>query len=221
MLASALINTEITALRPSDTVNTALNWMDEFKVRHLPVVEDGKLLGMIGDMNLLAVEDEHTPLGQLPLHSEDIHAHDHQQLFEFLHFFKNYGLSLIPILNKAGNYQGVIGEADLFHYFAEAFSTELGGVLMLSMDYRDYSLSEISRLVESNKARVIGTLVEVDPENNNRLFLTLKLNTSDTRYVVATLERFGYKLIGQFQWQEEAVSVESDRLNSLMKFLDV
>ena len=221
MLASALINSDITALRPSDTVETALNWMAEMKVFQLPVVENRKLLGMIGEVNLLAVPESKTPLSSIPLNKKEVYVHEGQRLFEFIHYFSQYEVHLVPVVNDKNRYQGVVGEKGIFEYFAKAFSTDIGGILMLSMDYRDYSLSEISRLVESNKARVLGSLVEVDPDDSNRLFLTLKLNTADTQYVVATLERFGYKLVGQFQWQNEATSVESDRLSSLMKFLDV
>ncbi len=221
MLATSFINADITALRPSDTVATALNWMAELKSFQLPVVENRKLLGILSEVNLLAVADEKTTLKQLRLDKQDVFVYETQRLYEFLHYFRVYDLHIIPVVNQAGHYQGVISEADIMLYFAEAFSTELGGIIMLSMDYRDYSLSEISRLVESNNARIIGSLVEVDSENNNRLFLTLKLNTSDIRYVVATLERFGYKMIAQLQWQDEAVSIESERLNSLMRYLDV
>lgn len=48
---------------PSDEVNTAMNWMTRERVRHLPVVEGTKLLGIvsIGDLvkqRMQAIKDE-------------------------------------------------------------------------------------------------------------------------------------------------------------------
>ena len=40
MHASDLISQEIPPLRPDDTVDVPLEWMEEFKVAHLPVVQD-------------------------------------------------------------------------------------------------------------------------------------------------------------------------------------
>ena len=43
MIAIDLINDGIPPLKHSDTAEKALNWMDEFKVSHLPVLKRRKL----------------------------------------------------------------------------------------------------------------------------------------------------------------------------------
>ena len=40
MLVSDLITDEIPPLKLSDTVEMALDWMEQFKVSHLPVVDN-------------------------------------------------------------------------------------------------------------------------------------------------------------------------------------
>lgn len=54
---------EVYTCAPSDDVNTAMNWMTRERVRHLPVVEGTKLLGIvsIGDLvkqRMQAIKDE-------------------------------------------------------------------------------------------------------------------------------------------------------------------
>ena len=221
MQALELINTKLTALRPSDTVAVALSWMDEWRVGQLPVVDNRKLLGIVKDTHLLAVEDEQTAIQDLPLEKEDLFVHQDQSLFEFIHFFTAYEVEVVPVVDSDKNFQGIVGQTDVFSFFAQSFSVESGGVIVLAMDYRDYSLSEISRLVESNNARIMGSVVEVSKESSSKIFLTLKLNVADLQFVMATLTRFGYKIVAEFQWQENAVSIESERLNSLMRYLEI
>ncbi|MDZ4210925.1 MAG: CBS domain-containing protein [Methylotenera sp.] len=49
---SEVMSTSITTTKPSDTVEQAMSIMSEKRIRHLPVLEDGKVIGMlsIGDL---------------------------------------------------------------------------------------------------------------------------------------------------------------------------
>ncbi len=55
MLTANLINNNIPRLKPQDTVAKALQLIADFKVTHLPVVSDGKFLGLISEEALLDV----------------------------------------------------------------------------------------------------------------------------------------------------------------------
>jgi acetoin utilization protein AcuB len=46
MTAKELINPMIPPLKPTDLLQKALDWMDEFKVNMLPVVDKGSFLGL-------------------------------------------------------------------------------------------------------------------------------------------------------------------------------
>ena len=54
MLAEELIVDNIPPLSKNDTGETALRWMDEFKIMHLSVVENKNFLGTISDVMFLA-----------------------------------------------------------------------------------------------------------------------------------------------------------------------
>jgi len=47
-----IITTDVTAISPQDTVEDAMRLMTEKHIRHLPVLEDGRMVGLvsIGDM---------------------------------------------------------------------------------------------------------------------------------------------------------------------------
>jgi CBS domain-containing protein len=55
---SLVMSTELTVADPSERVDTALQKMHAVGCRHLPVVEDGKLIGMISIRDLLEFDDQ-------------------------------------------------------------------------------------------------------------------------------------------------------------------
>jgi len=91
----------------------------------------------------------------------------------------------------------------------------------LSMDLIDYSLAEICRYVEENNAKVISSIMIEDPMDKGKIKITLKINQLDLSRIVATLERFSYRVIGRYQETNTANSGEQERLDLLLKYLDI
>ena len=56
--------------------------------------------------------------------------------------------------------------------------------------------------------------------DNNKIKLTLKIDKPELRHIKATLERFGYRILDQYQQVEEASS-EEERIGNLLRFLDI
>jgi acetoin utilization protein AcuB len=92
---------------------------------------------------------------------------------------------------------------------------------VLSMPERDYSLSEISRHVESNDAKILSAYVSPDELDPYKIKLTLKINTTDISRIIATLERFEYRIIAQFQENGEGKQADKDRYDLLLKYLNM
>jgi acetoin utilization protein AcuB len=95
-----------------------------------------------------------------------------------------------------------------------------GAILVLSMKYVDYSLSEISRLIEENHAKILSSIIKEDPLDPGKIRLTLKINQVDMSRIVATLERFNYKVIGRYQ-ETKPVENERERIDMLLRYLDI
>ena len=62
MLSQKLIATDITPAHPQDRGISVMSLMDEFKVLHLPVVENGKLLGIVSEEDLWSMHNQENPL---------------------------------------------------------------------------------------------------------------------------------------------------------------
>jgi len=85
---------------------------------------------------------------------------------------------------------------------------------------KDYSLSEISRLIEAEDAKILSSSIKDDDFDKTMLRLTLKINQIDLSRIVATLERFGYKIIARYQ-ESNVTDNQKERLDILLKYLDI
>lgn len=221
MIAEELINHMIPPLKASDDAAKAIVWMEEFRCNHLPVIDGGHLLGFISEEIILESNDIDKRLLDFDLTGQRCSVSTDAHFYDILRIAGENKLQIVAVLNEVGQYAGVITVQDIMTSFAQTASVQMpGGILVLSMDLIDYSLAEISRYVEENNAKVISSIMVEDPLDKGKIKVTLKINQDDLNRIVATLERFGYRVIGRYQETREDTG-EKDRYDMLMKYLDI
>ncbi|MGB3618057.1 MAG: CBS domain-containing protein [Catalinimonas sp.] len=221
MTAENLINPLIPALKSTDPVRRALAWMEEFSLRQLPVIDQRHFVGMATDTDLVDTNDPEALLGTLVLGGQYAHVQYRQHFYEVLRLAIDHGTHAVAVLDEDGFYAGLITVKDTITAFARSYAVQTrGGILVMALDERDYSLSEISRLVESNNAKILSAFVGEEEVYPRRLRLTLKINQTDLSHVAATFERFGYQITAQFS-EAEVQETEKERLDILLRYLDI
>lgn len=221
MTIAEIINHDLPILKPSDTVGNALNWMEENRIGQLVVVDAGKYAGIVSE-DILMDYDEDMQLSDVMLQFSKITLSDYQHIYESLGLISKYHLQVIGIIDEEENFVGIITASEVYTKFGELLgSQEPGAVLVISIKNRDYSLSEISRLVESDNAKILSSYFTGNTYlSNDSASLTLKINRESITSVVATLERFGYTVEASYA-HEPIESIEQERYNMLMKYLSV
>jgi predicted transcriptional regulator len=221
MIAEELINHMIPPLKVTDDAHKAIVWMEEFRCSHLPVVDNGELLGFISEEIILESNDIEKKLPDFGLVARDCVVQLDSHFYDILKVAGDHKMQMVAVLNEEQQYNGVITVQDIMSSFAQTASVQMpGGILVLSMDLIDYSLAEISRYVEENNAKVISSNMIEDPMDKGKIKLTLKINQLDLKRIVATLERFNYRVIGRYQ-ETHKDEGERDRLDMLLKYLDI
>jgi CBS domain-containing protein len=221
MLAATLINPMVPTLKLTDPVSTALDWMSDYGTQQLVVVEDDLYKGIVSEPILLEVLDDNIPLSEVLRQHEEIFANEDQHVYELLRLLNQYRLQVIGVVNEDGTFAGSILAKELLERFADVLGVqEKGAILVLKVAERDYSLAEVSRLIESNGTKVISSYYSSNAtyENPDDARLTLKLNRTDINPIVATLERFGYT-IEEAHANDPIESIDQERLDMLMRYL--
>ena len=63
MFARDLISEVVPSLKTSDTGQMALNWMEIFRISHLPIVNNQDFLGLISDADIYDMNHPEEPIG--------------------------------------------------------------------------------------------------------------------------------------------------------------
>jgi len=221
MIAEELINQMIPALKLTDTAEKAILWMEELKTNQLPVIENRMYKGLITEDIILESNNLDRRIGDIELISEHCFVNDDQHLFDIIRLARECESELVAILNSNGEYLGVSRHEDTMKAFSNTLAVQgQGGILVLEMRYIDYSMAEISRLIESDDAKILGSYLSQNQNDPNFIFVTLKFNKEDLTTVVATLERFDYKIVAKFH-ESNNIDTERERLDNLLNFLNI
>ncbi|HRI60995.1 MAG TPA: CBS domain-containing protein [Saprospiraceae bacterium] len=220
MTARSIIALDIPSLSVEQTGRDAFHLLSDFHVKHLPVVDDGHLVG------LLSEEDIFNHKLYDPISSYDLSlmrrfaVRESEHIFEVMRVMGDNRLTVIPVIDEEGIYLGLITQNDLLRHFANMSSfSEPGAVLVLEMSRRDYSLTTIARIVEEDDVKILNALVS-STSDPDEVEITLKLNRNELGRTIASLERHGYEVKETFSELEHSDSLK-ERYESLMNYLNV
>ena len=108
MYAHELISDAIPPVRASDTIQKVIDRMAEFRVNHLPIVDNKLYVGLISDHDLLDAHDHSLLAGGLSLSLYSPFVYEEQHIYDVIRIFFEQKLSLVPVLDSNKNYKGSI-----------------------------------------------------------------------------------------------------------------
>ncbi|MBL4752407.1 MAG: CBS domain-containing protein [Flavobacteriales bacterium] len=219
MLANDLIIDTIPPLKISDSGSKALVWMDEFKVRQLPIVKNLEYVGLISEADILDLNQPDAPLEQHQLSLTRPFVTKYQHIFDVIKMVSSLDLSLLPVLNEE-RYIGMIPLHHLFRCFSKMSAIEEGGgLIVLELNINDYSLSEIGQIVESNDAKILSSYV-TSHTDSTKLELTVKINKTNIGDIIQTFNRYGYLIKASYQDSDYSEDLQ-DRMDYLINYLKI
>lgn len=222
MTIQDLISNSAPPLRPQDTAEHALGLLMEYRLRHLPIVDDDdQLVGVISEEQLLESASGpdatlSTLLGRKPVCvSPDTH------LFDVTKTMVEHDLTTLPVAHADGTYVGLVKRHDIFDRFAKMLSTqESGAIVALEEDQRDYSLSKLVYTIEQNGVRILSIASEAPDTEGGKIRVTLKLNVKDASRVRHMLEHYGYHVVATFSDESTDEDLQL-RVQEFMRYLEV
>src|ERR1051326_6985227 len=108
MLAHELITEEVPPLKPTDTGKKVLDWMEDFRISHLPVVNKKEFLGMVSYTDLLDLNNTKETLSHLHISMIKAFVREDYHMFDVLKVISNFKVSAVAVLDSENNYMGVI-----------------------------------------------------------------------------------------------------------------
>ncbi|MCX6306706.1 MAG: CBS domain-containing protein [Bacteroidetes bacterium] len=221
MIAKQLITSHIIPLKRTDTGVFALAQMDEARLSHLPVVDGDEFIGVISDKEIQAVDEPEYEIGQFKILLTRAFVAEEQHVYEVLKLFSSLNLTMLPVVSEANQYVGAIILPTLVNVLAEMVGIQNpGGVIVLEINDKDYSLAEIVQLIESNDAKILSCFVTSQPDST-KLEVTLKVNRIEIGPLLQAFFRLNYTVTAS--WSKEDLYHEGlqDRFDALMNYLNI
>ena len=220
MIAHELISDIIPPLKTSDSIQRVVDRMDEFRVNHLPIVDNLEFLGIVSDQDLIEILDYDLPISEVSLSLHNTFATENQHIYDVIRLIYQFKLTLVPVLDSANNYLGVISSNTVMEYFATLTAVkEQGGIIVIEISNRNNSLSHIAQIVESNNAQILSSYVRTFPDST-RIEITLKLNRIDITAIIASLLRYDYTVKETFNDIKQDNDT-LDRFDQFMNYLNI
>ena len=223
MKALEYLDPSIPFLKTSDSVEKGLDWLEEYKVGHIPVVhpETNEYLGLASEIVLLNEQGNGLKIADIPLqYQKDIVKVD-SHIYDALSIIGVTDLDVVPVVDGDSKFAGVLTSNGLLKCVAQLSAvTSHGGIVELMMNSYDYSMVEIARAVESNGAKILSSYISNVDEAIDKIKVILKLNINDISLVVAEFQQLSYTVVALYSDNELPDNTE-DNYKHLFKYLDL
>ena len=220
MIARNLIAHDVPYLSVDHTGRDTFHLLSDHHVKHLPVVEGKELLGVLSEEDIFN-HKLYEPLREYDFsHLRRIAVHAGQHVFEVLRMMGEHRLTVIPVIDDENQYLGLITQNEVLRSFAEMASfAEPGGIVVLEMNRRDYSLATLARLAEEEDTKVLSAFV-TSTAASETVHVTLKLNRQDIGRVIDAYERHEFEVRETYP---ESLFPDhlKERYDSFMTYLNV
>ena len=219
MQANKLISSTIESIHPEEDGNRALQMMDQFRVNHLAIVKNNYFLAVVSDKEIMNWESKDEYIDEHLTNLASPHVKYNQHLFDIIEVLEKNNLSVVPVLDEENHYKGVITNRKLMYTIAKSAAIQSpGGVIVLEINNNDYSLTEISSIVEINNTKILSSYIISNPNSTN-IEVTIKLSKQNINAIIKDFERHKYKICASYKEEETNPNV-LERYESLMRFLN-
>lgn len=207
MIAAKRMRKAVITIHPNDALARALSLMRTHGIRHLPVLDGDRLVGMVSS---------HDVHGAVPLPTAPNEARGYAEKLQALpasavmsrdvvavapftpieHCAKlmtEYKIGCLPVMD-AGRLEGIVTTTDVMAMMAEMMGvSEVGSRIEVEVPVASGAMSEVTRIIEGQGVR-IASIAGVPLPAGERTILVMRLKTINPRPVIRALEEAGYRV---------------------------
>jgi len=196
MLVKNWMSKTVISVEVSDSIQTANQLFSEHRIRSLPVLENGRLVGIVSDRDLkkASVSEEsgmdpneliylNTRLKIAEIMTADpLTAAPDVAVDEIANIMYHKKISGLPVVNDSGELVGMITQGDIFRLLISLTGIKQKGV-QIAVQLKDESVSirVIADILRSYNGRVVSVLTSYDgapPDKRNVYFRVSQLDLS-------------------------------------------
>ena len=217
MFIKDYISKDYPAFATKDSIEEASEIAKDFGYSHVFIVKKGVFQGGLSQPFL-----EDSPEGNLQslaMHYERFALLEDSSILDSIKLFHTFNANVIPVISKEETYLGYISCDDVFNEFSKyPLFSENGAILAIQTNGLQYSMTEITKIVESNNAKIYGVFINAIKED--AIEITLKISNENLSSIDETFERYGYTVLSK-HYNDERDELMKDRFGFFQKYLEI
>ena len=212
------ITNDFKAIDSQDTIAAVQLFFDELHFSHFPIIEDGVYIGSIAAEDIDTFDfDKKVTDYRFTL--EGFFARTTTIWLDVLEVFAKNHTNLVPVLDEQNLYVGYYEIEDIMKFFhATPFLKEAGAIIIVKKAILDYSMSQITQIVESNNGKILG--VFISEADMSSVEVTLKISLGAINEIIQTFRRYDYEIISEHQ-EDNYINNLKERSEYLDKYLNI
>ncbi len=206
------------AIDSQETIAVVQEFLDDLNFSHFPVVEEEVYIGSIASDDIETFETN-KKVTDYRYSLEGFFARSTMIWLDVLEVFAKNNTNLVPVLDEKNKYVGYYEITDIMKFFHETpFLQESGGIIIVKKRTSEYSMGQISQIVESNNGKLLGLFVsETDSEN---IQVTIKISLGVMNEIIQTFRRYNYEIVSE-HFEDNYINTLKERSDYLDKYLNI
>ncbi len=215
---SEYINNDFKPFSSTETVAEIQGFFAENLYSHFPVLDNGVYLGCIAAVDAETFETEKT-IAEYRYAFEGFFVRQSTIWLDILEIFAKNNATIVPILNETNSYIGYYEITDVIKFLNETpFLKETGGIIIVEKLVTEYSMSQITQIVESNNGKLLGVFVsEADAD---KVQITIKITLGAMNEIIQSFRRYNYEIVSEHH-EDDYLNTLKERSEYLDKYLNM
>ncbi|MGO4888738.1 acetoin utilization AcuB family protein [Anaerobacillus sp. MEB173] len=205
MIIEEIMNCNTVTISKDDTIETAINLLNQYRIRHLPIVDsENHVIGIISDRDIRDAspsifhkedhkEDLKKPVSTIMI-TDVITAHPLDFVEEVASMFYEHQIGCMPVTEE-NKLVGVVTETDILHTLVQLMGAhQPSSQIEVRVENITGKLAEIANIFKEKKINITSVLVYPSKDLNYKI-LVFRVQTMDPRGIIAEIEKEGYKVL--------------------------
>ncbi len=215
---SEYVNNDFKPIDSNETIETVQDFFMEIPFSHFPVLEDGVFIGCIASEDAETFETK-KKLSDYRYTLEGFFVRTFMSWLDVLEVFARNNANIVPILDENNKYIGYYEVTDIIKFLnGTPFLKELGGIIIVEKSINEYSMSQITQIVESNNGKLLG--IFISEATNDKVQVTIKITLGSMNEIIQSFRRFNYEIISEHN-EDNYLNILKERSEYLDKYLNM
>ena len=212
------ITNDFRAIDSQETIAAAQEFFIDLHFSHFPIVEEGIYIGSIAADDLETFDTD-KKVGDYKYTLEHFFARSNMIWLDVLEVFAKNHTNLVPVLDETNKYVGYYEIEDIMKFFHETpFLKEAGGIIIIKKGILDYSMSQITQIIESNNGKLLGLFIS--DSDTESIEVTIKISLGAMNEIIQTFRRYNYEIVSEHH-EDNYINNLKERSDYLDKYLNI